>query len=164
MNAESTIALIYTPHGEHFGIVPCEAMIHEIPVVALKSGGVCETVISVPENNATGVLVGSNDPPTTKEEEIILINDMAQALWNLYLNKSEFNRHHLGLCGKERVKNLFGSETMVAELEKIFISLKDSPRQSVSNQLFNFSSFTFGIVFLVIIGLLQWMYAKNSSI
>lgn len=38
------LALLYTPSGEHFGIVPCEAMLSGAPVVAVNDGGPVETV------------------------------------------------------------------------------------------------------------------------
>jgi alpha-1,3/alpha-1,6-mannosyltransferase len=38
-------ALVYTPESEHFGIVPLEAMEAGRPVIAVRSGGPCETVI-----------------------------------------------------------------------------------------------------------------------
>lgn len=39
------IALLYTPHNEHFGIVPIEAMYLECPVIAVNAGGPKETVV-----------------------------------------------------------------------------------------------------------------------
>lgn len=44
--------LCYTPEGEHFGIVPVEAMLMSRPVVALDSGGPRETVL----HGSTGLL------------------------------------------------------------------------------------------------------------
>jgi len=38
-------ALLYTPANEHFGIVPIEAMAVGTPVIAVNSGGPCETII-----------------------------------------------------------------------------------------------------------------------
>lgn len=38
-------ALVYTPEGEHFGIAPIEAMEAGRPVIAVRSGGPCETVL-----------------------------------------------------------------------------------------------------------------------
>ena len=37
--------LVYTPAGEHFGIVPLEAMFCNTPVIAVNSGGPTETVL-----------------------------------------------------------------------------------------------------------------------
>ena len=48
--------LIYTPSGEHFGIVPVEAMYHRLPVVAVNDGGPTETVV----NGETGYLCQPN--------------------------------------------------------------------------------------------------------
>lgn len=39
-----SIALLYTPANEHFGIVPIESMYLECPVIAISSGGPKETV------------------------------------------------------------------------------------------------------------------------
>eukprot|EP00794_Sanderia_malayensis_P007929 gene7929-8784_t len=48
--------LLYTPSGEHFGLVPIEAMYMKCPVIACNSGGPLETVI----NDATGFLCDAN--------------------------------------------------------------------------------------------------------
>ncbi|MEM7363481.1 MAG: glycosyltransferase [Pseudomonadota bacterium] len=45
-------ALLYTPSGEHFGIVPVEAMYAGLPVVAVNNGGPTETVV----DQETGLL------------------------------------------------------------------------------------------------------------
>ncbi|TRY70571.1 hypothetical protein TCAL_06118 [Tigriopus californicus] len=37
--------LLYTPSGEHFGIVPIEAMFCQLPVIAVNNGGPKETVV-----------------------------------------------------------------------------------------------------------------------
>ena len=38
-------SLVYTPAGEHFGIVPLESMYCNTPVIAVNSGGPTETVL-----------------------------------------------------------------------------------------------------------------------
>ena len=45
--------LLYTPAGEHFGIVPLEAMYCGTPVLAVNSGGPLETI----DHGVTGWLV-----------------------------------------------------------------------------------------------------------
>ncbi len=42
---EST-CILYTPDGEHFGIVPVEAMYVETPVIAVASGGPLESIVA----------------------------------------------------------------------------------------------------------------------
>ncbi|CAD6920766.1 unnamed protein product [Tilletia controversa] len=42
---ESTIGLVYTPAGEHFGIVPLEAAACGLPVLAVNDGGPRESVV-----------------------------------------------------------------------------------------------------------------------
>jgi len=41
---KSAIALLYTPINEHFGIVPCESMLSQCPVIGTNTGGLLETV------------------------------------------------------------------------------------------------------------------------
>ena len=36
---------LYTPSGEHFGLVPSKPMHARVPVIAVKSGGPEETII-----------------------------------------------------------------------------------------------------------------------
>lgn len=48
----AAVAVLYTPMGEHFGIVPLEAMAAGTPVVACNSGGPMESVV----NGQTGFL------------------------------------------------------------------------------------------------------------
>ena len=49
----SALCVVYTPHREHFGIVPLEAMYAGSPVIAVNSGGPKETVV----HEETGLLV-----------------------------------------------------------------------------------------------------------
>ena len=42
---KNSSCLIYTPAGEHFGIVPLESMYCQTPVLAVRSGGPMETVL-----------------------------------------------------------------------------------------------------------------------
>ncbi|KAG6809183.1 hypothetical protein H0H93_016042, partial [Arthromyces matolae] len=52
----STMALLYTPANEHFGIGPVEAMVCGVPVLACNSGGPTESVLDSPLQERTGWL------------------------------------------------------------------------------------------------------------
>ena len=52
------VAVLYTPHNEHFGIVPLECMAAGRPVIAVNSGGPTETVV----NEKTGYLCDAENP------------------------------------------------------------------------------------------------------
>ncbi len=45
MLLKSARLLVYTPANEHFGIVPLEAMLSGLPVLACNTGGPTETVV-----------------------------------------------------------------------------------------------------------------------
>ena len=57
LRSPSTLALLYTPSNEHFGIGPVEGMICGLPVLACDSGGPTETVVSSPDEERTGWLM-----------------------------------------------------------------------------------------------------------
>ena len=42
---QTALCIVYTPHLEHFGIVPLESMYAGRPVIAVKSGGPMETIV-----------------------------------------------------------------------------------------------------------------------
>lgn len=101
----SATLLVYTPQNEHFGIVPLEAMLRGVPVLAADSGGPRETVV----DGVTGWL---RDPANVGEwSEVIgrVLNDMSA---------DELER--MGRAGRERVKERFAEEHMAERLERIF--------------------------------------------
>ena len=50
LHSRNTLALLYTPENEHFGIGPVEAMITHVPVLACGSGGPTESIVGFPKS------------------------------------------------------------------------------------------------------------------
>ncbi|KAF2239978.1 glycosyltransferase family 4 protein [Viridothelium virens] len=107
--------LLYTPQNEHFGIVPLEAMLAGLPVLAANSGGPTETVV----DGKTGWLRSADQPD--EWTEII-----AQALHGL----SDQKLREMGNEGAERVARAFSQDTMAQtiddELEKLDVAKRPS--------------------------------------
>ncbi|KAL9184389.1 hypothetical protein ACHAXT_002475 [Thalassiosira profunda] len=103
----------YTPHREHFGIVPLEAMDAGLPVVAIRSGGPMETVV----DGKTGYLVeytpfGFADPnkdAMSTPTENPTVKGFADAIQKLLSDPSEARA--MGQRGRERVDQTFGMGT-----------------------------------------------------
>lgn len=97
--------LIYTPHNEHFGIVPLEAMYCGKPVIAVNSGGPTETV----EHEKSGFLCEMN-----KES-------FADAMVKLIKDESlgpVFGEH-----GKKRFVEKFSFQTFSEQLNSVIESM-----------------------------------------
>ncbi|KAK3683917.1 glycosyltransferase family 4 protein [Podospora appendiculata] len=97
--------LVYTPANEHFGIVPLEAMLRGVPVLAADTGGPTETVVE----GVTGWLRDPEDVPRWTEVMDRVLNRM-----------SEGERARIGAAGVERVKGQFAEAQMGERLDEIF--------------------------------------------
>lgn len=93
--------LIYTPSNEHFGIVPLEAMLARIPVLAANTGGPRETVV----DGETGWL---------RSVEAV---DQWTAVMDMVLRQmSEDELMAMGGAGRRRVVEQFSKEMMAQRL------------------------------------------------
>ncbi|TID25889.1 glycosyltransferase family 4 protein [Venturia nashicola] len=94
--------LIYTPRNEHFGIVPLEAMLAGVPVLAANEGGPTETVV----DGETGWLRDVSKPGEwTKVIQQVLTGLDSAALKTV------------GEKGRKRVVDTFSKETMAQRFE-----------------------------------------------
>ena len=100
----STLALLYTPANEHFGIGPVEAMCCGVPVLACDSGGPTESIRVHPPSERTGWL-------RTPDPEV-----WANALVEIIALGSE-RRRALADRAKDRARALFGMEAMAEGIE-----------------------------------------------
>lgn len=97
--------VLYTPSGEHFGIVPVEAMYMQCPVIAVASGGPLESV----EDGETGFLC----QPTAES--------FAEAMQRFVVDPELKQR--VGKAGRERVLGHFSLQAFTDQLYQYVISL-----------------------------------------
>lgn len=105
----STRLLVYTPAGEHFGIVPLEAMLRGTPVLAADTGGPVETVV----DGETGWL---RDPARP---------ELWTAVMDVVLNDGDDKaRAAMAAAGRRRVRERFGADGMAETLEGVFSEME----------------------------------------
>ncbi|KAM0802974.1 hypothetical protein BDR22DRAFT_841073 [Usnea florida] len=95
--------LIYTPSNEHFGIVPLEAMLAGVPVLAANSGGPLETVL---------------DPETGWLRDVGKVGQWTDVMRSVLDDGNNEQLRQMGLNGKRRVKEEFSSTKMAKTLDE----------------------------------------------
>lgn len=136
--------LVYTPSNEHFGIVPLEAMLVGVPVLAANTGGPLETVV----DGKTGWLC----PP----EEI----DSWTAVMNNVLHKlSQSELKKIGAAGTERVRTEFSDVKMAERFDTIITDMSRADRRSHRE----FSSFLL-MVAVVLFDTLYYLASQYPSV
>ncbi|KAG6844882.1 hypothetical protein H0H87_002717 [Tephrocybe sp. NHM501043] len=118
LSSPSTLALLYTPANEHFGIGPVEAMVCGVPVLACDSGGPTESVLDGPPEQRTGWL-------RTPDPEV-----WADALLEIVL-LSTSERRSMADRAKARARDLFSMDAMGREIERALneaVGMGDVPR------------------------------------
>jgi len=104
LQSPHTIALLYTPNNEHFGIGPVEGMVCGLPVIACSSGGPKESIVDKPVNHRTGWL---------RAPQVSLWCDAMKEAARL----TSTDRAALGNRAKRRVDENFTLEKMTDGLE-----------------------------------------------
>lgn len=144
--------LIYTPTGEHFGIVPVEAMYCRTPVIAVNSGGPRETVV----HGETGWLC----PPAP--------DHFAKAMNEAVEGGSEL-RTRLGVAGRERVEKHFSFSAFASRWDSFVSELVEQKAEELEYEAENpgYSMFT-GIAvtfhFVLAMAILFWMVFGTNSV
>ncbi|KAL3295888.1 glycosyltransferase family 4 protein [Colletotrichum asianum] len=110
---KSAKLLVYTPSNEHFGIVPLEAMLAGVPVLAANTGGPTETVM----DGTTGWL---REPDQVEEWTKVMDTVLNK------MSKKELDK--MGVDGVQRVRVGFGQEKMAERIDKILDDLADRQR------------------------------------
>ncbi|EFQ35098.1 glycosyl transferase group 1 [Colletotrichum graminicola] len=136
--------LVYTPSNEHFGIVPLEAMLAGVPVLAANTGGPTETVV----DDVTGWL---REPDQVEQWTAVM---------DKVLNKmSRAELEKMGKVGEQRVRTGFGQEKMAERIEKIQDSMVDRQRMPpLINAVLNF----IGVGLIFALGLVTSQLFANA--
>jgi len=133
--------LVYTPAGEHFGIVPLEAMFCETPVLAVNSGGPTETVV----HGTTGWLCEGN--PEHFADVMKRVVD------------HEVDIMKMGAAGKDRVKQHFSFGAFMDRLDEYVMDavVLDSEELSQEGGTTIFTKFALAFHFSLAMLVLFWM-------
>jgi alpha-1,3/alpha-1,6-mannosyltransferase len=116
MLLKSARLLVYTPSNEHFGIVPLEAMLAGVPVLAANTGGPLETIVE----GKTGWLRTPDD------------TESWTAVMNKILHKmSDKDVKKMGEAGIDRVKQEFSDAKMAERLEVIITNMAEVERRGI---------------------------------
>lgn len=112
----SVQALLYTPTDEHFGIVPLEAMICGLPVLATNTGGPMESIVDAVWDSSTSSF-------SNLETGTGLLRHPTASVWTgalvCLLSAPAADRAKMGAAAKRRVKERFSLEAMTSALEKV---------------------------------------------
>ncbi|GAO50061.1 hypothetical protein G7K_4196-t1 [Saitoella complicata NRRL Y-17804] len=109
--------LAYTPTNEHFGIVPLEAGLARLPVLATNTGGPLETIVDGDTGTATatGWLRPADEGAWGEVMRAVI-------------EMSERERESMGSAARERVVTRFSLETMAGDLEDGILSMLNECR------------------------------------
>ncbi|KAL8681627.1 MAG: hypothetical protein Q9186_002296 [Xanthomendoza sp. 1 TL-2023] len=108
--------LVYTPTNEHFGIVPLEAMLAGVPVLAADSGGPLETVLE----SQTGWLRSAEDE-----------SQWTEVMQRVLCGLSQEKLRTMGDAGRRWVKSEFSETKMADRLDEEITWMVESPRRRV---------------------------------
>ncbi|KAL8941602.1 MAG: hypothetical protein Q9216_002153, partial [Gyalolechia sp. 2 TL-2023] len=136
--------LIYTPTNEHFGIVPLEAMLAGVPVLATDSGGPLETVLE----GKTGWLRSADK-----------VEQWTEIMRKVLCEMSPEELRVMGRQGKEWVESEFSKRKLADRLdEEIDAMLAAPPKPTPEIIIPNLSLLAAGVFVTVLLSILLYRY------
>jgi len=117
---DSADLLIYTPRNEHFGIVPLEAMLNGVPVLAANEGGPLETVVE----GETGWL-----------RDVMNVSSWTEVMQKVIseTRSDPEGLKKMGQAGRARVIDKFSQRKMALNLNQCLDELKTAKRPEIVN-------------------------------
>ncbi|KAI4185485.1 MAG: hypothetical protein L6R41_004102 [Letrouitia leprolyta] len=114
MLLSSARLLVYTPTNEHFGIVPLEAMLAGVPVLAANSGGPLETVLE----GKTGWLRSAEK-----------VDQWTEIMQKVLCEMSSEELQVMGRQGKEWVESEFSQQKLADRLDEEINAMLTAPQE-----------------------------------
>ncbi|KAL1895279.1 Alpha-1,3-mannosyltransferase-like protein [Sporothrix stenoceras] len=151
LHSPSCRLLVYTPANEHFGIVPLEAMLAGLPVLACNSGGPTETVVE----GTTGWLRSADDVAAwTDVMAKVLPGESTNGL-------TEAQRKTMAVAGRKRVRSQFADTQMAARLDGILDEIVESVSTGTTTAT---STASLSTVMFVVLGLVGALLALGVAV
>ncbi|RKP07100.1 alpha-1,3/1,6-mannosyltransferase ALG2, partial [Thamnocephalis sphaerospora] len=142
--------LLYTPSGEHFGIVPIEAMYARLPVVAVADGGPTETVC----DGETGYLC--QPEPAAFAEAVCKLLVSADPETPTAAEKAA----HMGDRGREWVRDNFTLAAFVHRLDAMLKTLAAQPARTEQSMLAPLAGILLVLAGLLVLPVVVSVYAR----
>ncbi|KAJ1561347.1 Alpha-1,3-mannosyltransferase-like protein [Cladochytrium tenue] len=131
---KSATACLYTPSREHFGIVPVEAMLARVPVVAADTGGPTESIL----DGVTGFL-RTPDPAEFAGAVMQILGDPAAAA-------------RMGATARSRVLSEFTLDVFGQKLEQILdatVNMDNTDARNIHEGIVTLASMAAGTVIAI---------------
>ena len=109
LTSPATLALLYTPANEHFGIIPVEGMVSRLPVLACDSGGPTESIVD-PDvaADAGAARTGWLRPPEVPAWSAAILE---------IVRLSDAERSALGERARQRALTTFSQDAMARSIQ-----------------------------------------------
>lgn len=141
--------LVYTPSNEHFGIVPLEAMLAGVPVLAASSGGPLETVVE----GETGWLRSVDD--------IQAWTDIMAAVVAGRISERELDM--IAENGRRRVRREFSEEKMARRLDREIEMMMQGRRRTMVGGNGILQKIGVLSLIVVLVAIFVWHYLKSQT-